>query len=790
MKQWITLGFTAFTLFVQAQTGILKGRITEAGNNKPLDFVTVAVSDTQAVQTDEKGEFIFTGLKPGFYNLKMSSVGYKLKSVFEIEVTNAKPATINVELERSEQNLKEVEVKAKANPFMRKEESPISVRSIGVNEIQRYPGGNRDISRVVQSLPGVGFSTGFRNDLIIRGGSTAENRFYLDDIEIPNINHFATQGGSGGPVGLINVDFIREVNFYSSAFPANRGNMLSSNMDVRLRDGRDDRFGATLTLGITESALSFESPLNKKKNATILGSVRGSYYNWFFKIIQVPIFPNYNDAQVKVKWKISKKDDLTFLTLAACDLFRLNLNANKTESQRYTLSVVPINNQWNYTVGLKYNHYFNNSSLQVVVSRNELINQIYKNKDNNKDSIKTSDYFSREAENKLRVEYTIRNKGWKYNIGASYELAQYLNRSNFTGPYFKVNYETKLLLHSYGLFGQVSKTFFKERLALSLGWRMDGNSYNSSMANLARQFSPRFSASVSITEKVRWNFNTGYYHQRPAYTVLGYRDGAGTLINQPGLTYIRNVHVVTGFEYATKVNSRVSVEGFYKQYFNVPFQTDDSVSLFNKGSDFGVVGNSPVVSTNKGRSYGLELLYEQKLFKGWFGIASYTLFWSQFQDKNGKYTSSSWDTRHIISLTAGKKFKRNWEVGGRFRVQGGSPYTPINTAYSSLIPVYNSNPQGVIDYSNQLNAKRLPWFHQLDIRVTKKWYLKYISIETFLDIQNLYFNKVQQPPYFVLDRDAAGNPQTVPGDPSRYQTKLLENKSGTVLPTLGLIISY
>lgn len=786
--------FIALSYTASAQTGVIKGRVTVAGSNDPIELATVRAEisnqkngEILGAQTDEKGEFEITGLKAGFYNVKITSVGYQLKSFFEVEVTNSKPAFINTELQTSLDTLQEVVVTA--NPFQHKEESPVSVRSIGVNEIQRYPGGNRDISRVIQSLPGVGFSTGFRNDLIIRGGSTAENRFYLDDIEIPNINHYSTQGGTGGPVGLINVDFIRDVNFYSSAFPSNRGNTLSSTMDIRLRDGREDRWGTTLTLGITESAASVEGPLNKKKTATFLGSLRGSYYNWFFKVIQLPIFPNYNDTQFKVKWKITDKDQLTVLSLVACDIFKLNLAANKTEENRYVLRAVPVNNQWSYTTGLKYTHFFKESYLQVVASRNELINKIVKYKDNNTDSAKIQNYKSTEAENKLRVEYSGNKKGWKYNVGLNYELARYYNSSDLTGEFYKINYLTKLYIHRYGVFTQISKSFFKDRLSLSAGLRFDGNSYNTNMANLLNQVSPRFALSYSITENIRFNFNTGYYHQTPQYTLMGYRDSTNALVNQSRLTYSRNVHVVAGLEYSTKINSRISAEGFFKQYYNVPFLLNEQISISNLGSDFGIVGNTPAISNSKGRAYGLELLYEQKLYKGWFGIVSYTLFWSEFENSAGKYAPSSWDTRHILSITAGKKFKRGWEIGARFRLQGGRPYTPYDTLKSQLIPNYYANPAGIPDYS-QLNSARLKLFNQLDIRITKKWYLKKFSVELYLDIQNLYYSKVKERDYFLFVTDEQNKPVVNPTDPSRYQTKLVKNESALILPGIGLIFTY
>lgn len=792
MKNTLLLSLTLLISSLSiAQTGIIKGKIIESGGGKIVEFATVVIEGTtNGVQSDENGEYKIEGLAPGTYNIVVSSVGFKTKTIFEIGVTNSKPAVVDVEIESSSLNLEEVVVKA--SPFQRKEESPISVRSLGLDEILRAPGANQDISKVVQSLPGVGFSTGFRNDIFIRGGSASENRFYMDDIEIPNINHFATQGSSGGPIGMINVDFIRDVNFYSSAFPANRGNMLSSNMDIRLREGRDDRWGGSLRLGSSEAYATMESPLNKKKNATILASFRFSYLQLLFKAFDLPFLPTYSDQQLKIKWRPTKKDEFTLLGLSSADYFKLNLGANKTEAQRNILARLPQYNQWSYMIGAKYNRYFdNNSYLQVVLSRNSLINKFVKYVDNDESKPKTTDYKSTESENKLRIEYTGRKKGWKYNVGVGYELARYFNRSKFGTQFGEIDFETKLFVHKYAVFSQVSKSLFKERWDISVGLRLDGNNFNTSMANIANQVSPRFSSSVLILQGFRWNFNTGYYHQMPTYTALGFKDSTGEFANKSTLTYMRNIHVVTGFEYSTKWNGRFSVEGFYKQYFNVPFSVREQVSLANLGGDFGVVGNEAVTSTSEGRAYGVEFLYEQKLFKGFYGSVAYTLFWSEFKDRNNKFVASSWDARHIGVLSLGKKFKKGWELGGRVRFQGGSPYTPFDLQTSSLIPVYNVQPAGVLDFS-RLNSERLKFFYALDLRVTKKWSFKYWGLELYLDLQNATLARPDQPGAFVVNITPDGNPQLDPNDPSRYDAKILrdDRRLGQLLPTLGIVITY
>lgn len=802
---YLFLNLTSF-----AQSGTLKGKITEAGSNAPIEFANVMLEGTQIGSvSDDQGNFEVAEVPPGTYNVRVSCVGFITKTVFEIEITRAKPQVIVVELEPSAKELKEVEVKA--SPFTKQSESPVSVRTVGANEIQRYPGGNRDISRVIQSLPGVGYTASFRNDILIRGGSPAENRFYMDGIEIPNINHFATQGASGGPVGLINVDFIREVNFYSGAFPAGRGNALSSIMDIRLREGRDDRFGFNLTMGSSEFALSVEGPLKKMKtqnagatpkrrgieSATILASVRYSYLQGLFKLLKLPFLPSYLDAQYKIKIRFNPKNELILLGLGADDRFKLNLSANDTREQRYLLNILPQQNQWNYAIGAKYTHYFKESYLNVVVSRNMLGNHAYKYTGNDATKPKLYDYNSTEAENKVRLEVTGRAGAWKYNYGVNYEYARYTNRTiqqiSYPGTtqLITIDYDSRLSVHKWGLFAQISRGFFRDRLQLSAGLRTDNNSYNKVMAfEIQEQLSPRFSASFSILPGWLINFNTGYYHQLPPYTALGFRDNNGKLVNRDRLTYIHNLHVVLGTEYQTKWNSRFSVEGFYKQYFNYPFLLRDSVSLANLGGDFGVVGNTELSSTNDGRSYGAEFLYEQKLFKGFYGIVAYTIFWSQFKDRNGDFLPSAWDSRHVISLTGGKKFKRNWEVGARWRVSGGQPYTPVDVERSSIVEVWNFYRSGLPDYS-RLNSERNPWFHQLDIRVTKKWFFKKWSLEIYLDVQNLYAFKPTLAPNLDLKFDEANQPLYIEGStPLRYQTEFLKNRNGQPIPTLGFVISY
>jgi hypothetical protein len=782
-----------FTIAIIAQNGIIKGRVFNAINNEPIPFASVGIASTSAATTtDIEGKYELKNLSPGLYNITASFVGFSKKTIFEIQVNNFTPTVLNIGLDEKTDSLNVVEVTA--SPFNKTEESPVSLRTIGSSEIDRNPGGNRDISKVIQSLPGVASTVSFRNDIIIRGGAPNENRFYLDGIEVPNINHFATQGGSGGPVGMINVNFIREVDFYSGAFPVNRGNALSSVFDFKMKDGNSEKLVTTATLGSSDIGLTLDGPIGKR--TTFIISARRSYLGWLFKLLELPFLPVYNDAQFKAKIRLNEKNELSLIGLGALDDFKLNLDANETEQQKYILGYLPVNKQWNYALGANYKHYFEKSYLTFVVSRNHLNNRSYKylNNDERIESNKILDYVSQEIENKVRLENTYRNNGFKINVGLGFENVTYTNSTfnKITTPVGTtvIDFDSKLNFNKYAAFGQISKVFFDQRLLLSVGARTDFSDYSSQMINPLNQFSPRFSFAFNITDAFSFNFNTGRYYQLPTYTVLGYRDSLNVLTNKENkVTYITNDHLVAGFEYTTKINTKISVEGFYKVYSNYPFALRDSLSLANLGGDYGVIGNEPVVSTSDGKAYGIEFLIQQKLFKGFYGIIAYTWVKSQFEDKRGNNKPSAWDNGNIVSATFGKKIKRNWEIGFKWRYQGGTPYTPIDVQTSSRKTVWDINSRGLNDYS-QLNEKRLRAFHQLDLRIDKKFFFKKWSLDIYYDLQNVYRAKSDQPSILILDRDADGNAQTDPDNPAAYKTKLIDNSSGTSLSTLGIIIEF
>lgn len=783
-----------------AQNGVIKGRVFNSINNEPVPFANVVLQGTTTgASTDFDGLYEITGLEPGNYNVECTVVGFAPKTQFEVQVSNARSATVDFPLVANAQELDAVEIKA--SPFSKTEESPVSLRTIGVDEIQRAPGGNRDISVVIQNLPGVASTPSFRNDIIIRGGAPNENRFFLDGVEVPNINHFATQGSSGGPVGMINVNFLQEVDYFAGAFPTNRGNALSSVFDFKQREGNKDGLKGTFLLGSSDAGLTFDGPIGK--NTSFILSARRSYLQFLFQALKLPFLPTYNDAQLKVTHKFNQKNTLNIIGLGALDDFAINTSVNDgvtdpetLERNNYILGNVPVNDQWNYTLGAVYKHFSKRSFQQVVVSRNHLFNRAFKyfdNDDSSEDNL-LLDYTSQEIENKVRLENTFRDKGWRINYGAGYELAQYTNETFnkvvTPGGVITVDYNSELFMSKYSAFGSVARGLLDQRLTVSLGLRTDFNDYSSDMSNPLNQLSPRLSASYQVNEKWSINANTGRYYQLPAYTILGYRDASDALVNKDlGVKYIQADHLVGGVEYNPNLNSKITVEGFYKLYENYPFLLNDSIALANLGADFGVIGNEPVIPIGEGRSYGVEVLAQQKVRKGFYGIMAYTFVRSEFKDRNGAYVPTAWDSRHIVNATAGKKFKKNWEVGIKFRYQGGLPFTPADVDRSSLREVWDVTGQAVYDYA-ELNTQRVGASHGLDLRVDKKYFFDKWSLNVYFDIQNAYGATIPQPATLRMLQGDDGSPVVDPNDATRYQPYFNDAGSGTVLPSIGIQIDF
>ena len=767
----------------------VKGTVIDKSSRQPLEFINVMIVGlNKGGVTNAEGKFSIGQVPPGIYRLQASAIGYKTVTTPEY-ILSTRDLHIQIEMEENQTELEGVTVTA--SPFRRDIESPVSLRIIGLQEIEKSPGANRDISRIVQSYPGVAFSPiGYRNDLIVRGGSPSENRFYLDGVEIPNINHFSTQGASGGPVGILNADLIREVNFYTGAFPTDKGNALSSVLDFKLRDGDMERNSLKATLGASEVSLASNGHLGKK--TSYLVSVRQSYLQFLFDMLGLPFLPTFTDAQFKLKTRFDARNELTVLGLGGIDKMKLNTKADD-EDNEYILSYLPKIQQETFTLGAVYRHYAGAHVQSVVASHSYLNNRNTKYQQNDESD---PDHLmlrlrSTEQNTQLRLENSSSFRNWKVTVGTSLDYSQYSNttfQKVYTDRAQTFDYHTYLGIMRWGLFGTVNYTSIDERFTASLGLRADANNYSAAMKDLSDQLSPRLSLSYQLTEHWSLSGNAGLYYQLPPYTALGFKNNNGLYANKYALRYMQVSQGSIGLNWRKGDTFEVSVEGFYKDYDKIPLSVADGIPLTCKGNDYGVIGNELLTSTAQGRSYGAELLLKWLVAKKLNLASSFTLFKSEYRtDKESEYIASAWDNRFIFNLRGTYNLPRHWSVGMKVSCIGGAPYTPYDADKSSLVTAWNAQGKPYYDYT-RYNEERLPAFTQVDIRIDKTFYLKRCMLGFYIDLQNIAGSKLKQADV-LMSTGVIKNPDA-PITEQRYVMKSLKQESGTLLPTLGITFEY
>ena len=766
----------------------LHGRVIDRLTRRPVAYAAVVLDGQgdKGASTDSTGRFAIERVRPGIYRLAASCIGYQSTLTPEYVVSAATPF---IEIELTEDAAQLDAVTVTPTPFRRTVESPVGLQVIGLREIEKSPGANRDVSRIVRSYPGVSFSpVGYRNDLIVRGGGPSENVFYMDGIEIPNINHFATQGASGGPVSIVNADLVREINFYTGAFPADRAGALSSVLDFRLRDGNPEKQTFKATLGASEVSFSGSGHLSER--TTYLFSVRQSYLQLLFKLLGLPFLPNYIDGQVKVKTKLSPHDELTVLGLTGIDDMRLNTD-EKGEDAEYLLSYLPRIRQETFTVGALYRHYAGRHTQSLSLSHNYLNNRNlkYRNNDASSDGNLMLRLHSVEQKTTLRGE----NRSWldRWTLGEGVELnyRRYTNRTlqRLYGRKAELSdYDAQLGIVGWGLFFTAAYESTDKRFTASAGLRADACDYSARTQQFWRQLSPRLSLAYALGDAWSVKGSAGIYYQLPPLTALGLRSNDGAWVNR-GLRYMQVFAASAGADWRLRDRLIVSLEGFWKGYDRIPLSLADGIPLVCKGDDYGTVGAEPLASTAEGHAYGVELTARWQIPGKVNLVGSATLFRSEYRNGTGAYVPSAWDNRYVVNLSGTYDLPRAWSVGARLSWIGGAPYTPYDEMKSSLVTAWDAQGRPYYDYA-RYNTERLSAFGQLDLRVDKTFYFHRCMLGIYIDLQNVTASRLDLPDV-LMSTGVVANP-AAPADEQRYRMKTIGQSSGTLIPTLGMTVEF
>ena len=750
IKLFFALAALCLASAVRAQDGAyaVSGRVIDRLTRQPVAYAAVVPvgQEQRGASTDSLGRFRLERVRAGIFRLSASSVGYKTVVTPEYLVSAATPF-IEIEMEEDATQLEAVTVVP--SPFRATAESPVGLQVIGVREIEKSPGANRDVSRIVRSYPGVSFSpVGYRNDLIVRGGGPSENKFYLDGIEIPNINHFATQGATGGPVSILNADLIREINFYTGAFPADRSGALSSVLDIQLRDGNPEKQTFKATLGASEVSLSGSGHIGEK--TSYLFSLRQSYLQLLFKMIGLPFLPNYIDGQLKVKTRLSEHDELTVLGLAGFDNMKLNLD-EEGEDAEYLLSYLPRIRQETFTVGAAWRHYAGRHVQTVSLGHTYLNNRNLKyrgNDDSSEDNL-TLRLRSVEQKTTLRAENRSYLGRWTVREGAELSYSGYTNRTEqrlFTDEAALSDYRTRLGIVGWGLFAGADYASADKRFTASVGVRADGADYSARMARFWRQtFAPGVGLIPARQRVVAERKRRGLLPVAALYGP-GIQTGRGAGERGVGLPACGNVQRRRRMAPA-RPPGRLG-RGVLQEIREYPaFRLGRHSRSRAKATTMAWSATKRCARRPSGGRTASRRWRAGRYPGGYNLVGSVTLFRSEYRaDAASEYIVSAWDSRFVANLSGTYDLPRNWSVGARLSAVGGTPYTPYDVEKSSLVEAWDAQGRPYYDYG-RYNDGRLDAFAQVDLRIDKTFYFRRCMLGLYIDLQNVTGSNSAVPTY-------------------------------------------
>ncbi len=742
--------------WAQDEKGSIYGKVVDAVSNQPLIGVNVILEGTNfGAATDLEGHYEIKGVPVNTYRIKASIIGYASKTKTDIVVRSSKPAEVDFSL--TEEAIKLQDITIESGYFSKSPTEIISTRSFGYEEIRRAPGGFEDVIRALSVLPGVAQADPGRNDLIVRGGAPSENLYIVDGIEIPNINHFGTQGAAGGPLSYINLDYVKETTFSTGGFSAEYGDRLSSVLKIDLRKGREDRVGGKATVSASQFGLNLEGPFGKDNN--FIFSARRSYLDFIFKAAGFGFVPEYYDVITKADFKLDNSNSISYLFVGAFDNVKY---FNETADQRFDNSRILGSDQTQYATGLSYQHLISSGFFNITLSRtfvdyntlqrDSLLNPIFKS-------------ISREQENSLKgdlvykvsssTEITAGLMGKLIKFNADVLLPGFVTSFGDTLPINSL--DDKDVYYKGSVYVNLNHLFF-DRLKTNIGFRLDY------FSPLEKKFyiSPRISASYNLTDLISLNAAGGIYYQSPSYVWLAPDQ------NKSSLKDIRADHLVLGIDHLIRKDAIVKLEGFYKWYGDYPTSlVRPYLILANTGAgfagsddNFSSLGLEPLTDKGKGISRGIELSAQKKLSEiPFYGILSMTYSETRFTPLDGITRPGAYDQKWILNLSGGYKFNEKWEASMKFRFSSGSPYTPFESDGRQLV-------------SNYLSMYHEP-LHSLDVRVDRRWYFSSLTLITYVDIQNIYNNK--------RSNSIRWNPRT---------QKAQKGESIGILPSIGVSLEF
>lgn len=715
------------TLYAQGPTGVISGTIVDAQTQQPIPGVNVILANTSlGAATDTEGTFRINNVPVGTYTAKISAIGFTPIQVPDLVVRTGRNTQLSKALEEAFYETAEVIVEGGVY-FENDNQNLTSAQNLSYEEIRRSAGAIGDVLRLTQALPGVALTNDQRNDLVVRGGTPSENLVLVDNIEIASLNHFGAQNTGGGPISMLNTEFLDDASFYSGGFSAQYGNRLSSVLDISLREGGSDRILTDVEMGIAGFGVISEGPIGDK--TTYMVSVRRSYLELLEEAIGLTAVPEYWNLNAKIVYRPSYKNTFSLISIGGID--DINFRVDPKDLDDPSLENTK-GGGWQTITGLNWEHLIGTNAFGVLTLSDAAYNydtEITDERIGNQLTFKQNDT---EGNTTLRYALSlIPEEITDIRIGidakllrAEYQLDQPLGVLNpLVADSIRVNpvsINDSFTTNQLGVFTELSPRL-GPALTVNIGVRYDYFGFISES-----RISPRINVRYKIRENMNFNASWGQYYQSPALIFLN-----ADPVNE-NLKPMRSDHFIAGLSFFPREDIRVTVEGYFKGYRDYPVSTEyPTLTLANTGDDFGVSSLLfPLTSEGSGESYGIEVYAQKKLTDRFYGQISYSYSQTEHEALDGVRRQASFDIPHTFTLLGGIRIGK-WEFSGKFTYASGRPYTPYLDAESA------AQNRAIFDL-NRVNAERAPEYHRLDLRADRYFNFENWSLLVFMDVLNVY----------------------------------------------------
>lgn len=758
MKQFCLIGFILWNLAVYSQiTQTIRGKVIEKETHLPLVGASVFIADTalkKGAISDEDGNFRITEVPVGKHTLKITYVGYKEKTL-DIQVGSAKEVILSIELEESYTETQEVVIEGIQRGEVQNELAMVSTKSFDVSETERYAGSRGDPARMASNFAGVQGADDSRNDIVVRGNSPLGVVYRVEGFDIPNPNHFAVSGSTGGPVCILNNKIMGNSDFYTSAFPAEYGNATSAVFDIKLRNGNNEKREFSAQLGFLGTEIAAEGPLKKSKASYIM-VYRYSTLQ-LFKFLGISIgtdaVPKYQDLTFKFFFPLKNYASFSIFGMGGNSAIDIKISEQKKPSTDFYGD--DDRDQYFRThmgvVGLNYQKSMANKILMKIglafsqEKQSAIHDYIIRHLDNNQEWVIDSIY------NLLRFAFYVNKISYFTNFNVKFNKKHVLKYGIFFHQLF-FNFQDSALTFDHSRYqkrwdylgsGFLFQAFLQWKYQLTEKWSFTIGLHNQyfSVSNSVSWIEPRVGTKYQINQRTSVFAGAGLHSQVQPYYVYFYQKNVnGNWVRENekmGLT--KSFHSVLGYERAFSATLRFKTEIYFQHLFEIPVEVKPSAfSLTNMGSGFSRFFPDKLQNTGTANNYGIEFTLERFFNKSFFFLLTASLFDAKYKASDGIVRNTDYNGKYATNLLAGKEFKIKQKtilgLSTKVTTVGGRWYGIADTAASNF-------QKELVFLDSAYNSLQFRPYFRTDLRINFKINSKKITHEIALDLVNIFNTK-------------------------------------------------